>query len=340
MLQKKSKGIFAEVSPYEIRLAKTDRLSSPVQVEDLLSIPVSDDETARREVEEFAGTQKGGFCQASCAVYPPDRFLFRYQTDNAARTRAEDFATRVLQGDLKRQPGETAFRMLHPASGKAYDPTEALSREVLFVGAGTPAIREEQSRLLHCGLYPRRLQVASVALYAGVRRAIVDAEMNASVLLLELNEDASYAYVVNMGGLALSHPVGFGVANIVERIQKELHLQDRTSARKVMLSRTFDFRDMAPSLLGRLVGQLRASTGQFEVQTGKSVDYLHVPGLPRSLSWVAEVLAEELGMEIFQPSLAPWLEKSGISLTESASVDAAAYFPLFCQMADLEIRTS
>lgn len=340
MFQKKSKGLFAEVSPYQIRLARADRNVAPLQIEALAAIPVGGEDETRQAVEAFAGAQRGGFCQAVCGIYPADRFLHRFQTENAARTRGDDFAPKILTSELKRNPAETAYRLLYPASGKAYDPNEALSREILFVGAGRAALREEQNRLLRFGLYPTRLHLASVGLFGGARRAIVEEDMDASALILEINEESSYAYVVNIGGLALSHPIPFGISGIAERIQKELRLQDVLSARKVMLSKTFDFRDMASALLGALIGQVRASTGQFEVQTGKSVHYLYLPGLPDSLSWIGDILAAELGMEAWRPGLGTWLEKSGINLSEGSGGEACDYLALLSQMANLESQRS
>lgn len=342
MFQKKPKGLFAEASPYEIRLARTDRTSPPLQVESLAAIPTGtgDPEEARKAVESFAGAQRGTFCQAFCAAYPRDRFLHRYHAENPARSRAEDFGPKTVAADLKRDPAETSFRLLHPASGKAYDPEEALSREVLFAGAGKDALREEQRRLLEHGLYPLRMEIASVALFAGLKRAIVEEDMDGSALVLEFGEESSFGYVVNLTGLALSHSLGFGIASIAGRIRKELGLQDALSARKVMFSKTFDFRDMAASLLGGLVSQVRASTGQFEVQTGKSVQYLVLPGLPESLGWIGEILAEELGMERWKPSLGEWFGKAGLSLAESeaAREDLHDFLPLFSQMARLETQ--
>ena len=338
MFQKKAKGLFAEVSHYQVRLARADRSTAPLQIEALESIPVTTTGETRRAIEAFAGNQKGNYIQAHCAVYPKDRFVHRHYTENAARSRQEDFAAKTLKAELKLEPDEVAFRILHPLTGKRYNPDEALSRETLFVGASRESLKEEQRRLIELGLYPDQLEIASIPLYAGIKRAVVEEDMDSSALIIEFSEGSSYGYVVNLNGLALSHSLEFGISAIASSIQSELGLQDSLSARKVMLSKTFDFKDMGATLLRRLITQVRASTGQFEVQTGKSVHYLFIPGLPDSLSWIGEVLAEELGMENWKPSLEEWLTQGGITLSPQAKdqQNLTEFLPLFCQMARLD----
>ncbi len=340
MFQKKSKGLFAEVSAYQIRLARTDRTVNPLQVEAFHAIPVASEDEARRAVENFAGEHKSSFRPAVCAVYPGDRFLHRFSVENAARTRNDDFAEKVLADDLNRTPKDTSFRVLYPTSGKNYDPKESLSRELVFAGAGKTAIREEQSRVLGFGLYPTQLRLASLSLYEGTRRVILEEGSESSTLVLEVGEHGSYVYVVNAGGLALSHSINFGISGITERIRTELGLQDALSSRKVLFSETFDFRDMGATLVGRLTSQIQAFTGQFEVRTGKSITHIILPGLPDNLGWIGEVLASELGMEVWSPEIGHWLEESGIKIPEDSGKNPFSYFPLLCHMANLEPQRS
>jgi len=338
MFQKKAKGLFAEVSPYQVKLARVDRVATPLVVEDLVEIPVTTVGETKRVIESFAGNTKASFAQARCSVYPEDRFLHRYTTESPGRTRQKDFGDTTLKSQLSLDPSETAYQVLHPITGTRYDPDVALSRDLLFAGANRQTLKEEQSRLIEMGIYPTRLEISSIPLCGGIRRAAVDDDLETSFLVIELSENSSYGYVVNHDGLALSQSFKFGVSKIAESIKDELGLQDTLSARKVMLSKTFDFGDMGSTLLSALIAEVSASTGQFEVQTGNSIHHLLVPGLPESLSWITEVLAEKLELQIWQPSLQKWLEKSGISLSDRIRKmeNLSHYLPLFCQMANLQ----
>ncbi len=338
MFQKKAKVIFADVSHYEVRMARVDRSPAKVVVGALESIPVTTPVETRQAIESFAGSSHGNFVQAHCAVYPKDRFLHRRFTENAMRSKQEDFAEKTLESELHLDPGKIKYRIIHPVSGRNYNPDESLSRETLFVGASRDCLKEEQSRLIELGIYPNHLEIASVALYGAIRRSILEEDLEGSVLVIELSENSSYGYVVNMAGLALSIPFEFGISAIATSLQSELNLQDALSAHKVMLSKTFDFRDMGSTLLQKLISEVHASAGQFEVQTGKSIGSLYLPGLPPSLSWIGEVLGEELRMEHWDPPMSEWLSKTGIALAPEAKGrdDLAEFLPLFSQMAHLE----
>ena len=342
MFQKKSKGLFAEVSHYQVRLARTDRTIAPVEVEAVDLIPITTVEETREAINAFAGNPKSAYIQAQCSIYPEDRFIFRHHQENAARSKQDDFAEKALLGELKVEPENVRYRILHPGTGKSYNPDELLSRVTLFVGASREGLKNEQKRLIDLGLYPNRLEISSVSLYAGIKKALAEKEMDTSVLVIEFAENSSYGYVINPTGLALSHPIDFGISAVAKSIQSELGLQDTLSARKVMLSKTFDFRDMGSTLLRHLILQVRASTGQFEVKTGKSVHYIFIPDLPDSLSWVGEILAEELGMEVWRPALTDWSSSGGIELSSRASQheNLSEFFPLFCQMAQLDAASS
>ena len=63
-------------------------------------------------------------------------------------------------------------------------------------------------------------------------------------------------------------------------IQAELGLKDEDSARKLFYSNTFDFTEMGPSLLRKLLKELQASTGFYEVQTGQTIGQLYLALLP------------------------------------------------------------
>jgi len=341
MIQKKAKALFAEVSHYQVRLARTDKNTSPLTVEDVVSIPVGATSETRRAIDDFAGTPKGTFARANCAVYPQARFLHKHLAENPAKTRQKGYPETILESEVSVNPAEVAFKTLYPATGKNYDPTDTLSRETLYVGASHESLKEEQRRLVELGIYPNRLEIASVCLFAGTKRAVLEEDMDGSALVLEIGENQCYGYVVNLSGLALSLPLDFGISSISSSLEAELGLHDSLSARKVLFSKTFDFRDMGSKLLEDLISQVNASTGQFEIKTGKSVRSLFLPGIPSSLAWIGEVLAEELGMENWHPPLKEWLEQAGITLSPKVKEreNLQDFLPLFCQMAQLESPT-
>jgi hypothetical protein len=102
-------------------------------------------------------------------------------------------------------------------------------------------------------------------------------------------------------------------------VQKKLSIKDEESARKLFLSNAFDFTDMGPELVQRLLKELQSSIGFFEVQTGQSIAQLLCLGLPPKLGWIETTIAGTLGIGLVKLSLPPWLKARGITLSELAS---------------------
>ena len=73
---------------------------------------------------------------------------------------------------------------------------------------------------------------------------------------------------------------------------QELGLKDADSAKKLMLSSSFDFSEMGASLVGKLQKEIHMVGVSFELHTGLSLKGLFVPGLPKSLSWLPAIISK------------------------------------------------
>lgn len=342
MINNKAKGLFAEITPFQIRLARTDRTSYPMTVEALLAIPRGADPQNRDKMEDFALSRKSPFVQARCGSFPQGRFLHKYTLDNPGKGKTDRFAENTLQEQFNIKPEENSYLVLYPNNGRAFRPQETLAKELLFAGCSRKGLSSEQAQLIEEGIYPKSLEIQSLPLIAGVRSALSIKPETRAVFTIEFCETSSLSHIVGKQGVSYTHDFAFGFQDLVQTVQKELRLQDELSARRVLLSGTFDFRDSGSKLLSPLIRQVRASTGQFEVQTGKSIEYFYAPTLSKPLRWISEILADELGMEEWEPPLLDWMELCGLNLGQSVNLenDAAEWFPLFCLMADYSKETA
>ncbi len=69
----------------------------------------------------------------------------------------------------------------------------------------------------------------------------------------------------------ICRPIPYGLNSMFPTVQSELGLKDEDSARKLFFSNTFDFTELGPSLLKKMLKELQASTGFYEVQTGQTI---------------------------------------------------------------------
>jgi Tfp pilus assembly PilM family ATPase len=144
------------------------------------------------------------------------------------------------------------------------------------------------------------------------------AEVTSPTLLLEVGNAKTQVFVVSDKGVEIARTVAFGISSMIPLVQKELALKDEESAKKLFFSNSFDFTGMGPQLTKRLLRELQASIGFYEVQTGQSIGQLCCTMLPSKVTWLQHTLAEVLGMSVVDFHHASWLESMGIGLSPEA----------------------
>jgi len=78
---------------------------------------------------------------------------------------------------------------------------------------------------------------------------------------------------------------------------------------------------MGPSLLRKVLKELQASTGFYEVQTGQNIGQIFVTLLPGNLKWIESVLSRSLGLESIVPDYRGWIERWGITPGSSVQIE-------------------
>lgn len=233
MLKRSKKNfLFAEMSDSYACGLVVDRQQGPYRVESSFAFFGEELDDCKGKVREVAGMdRKSNLAQAAVAVYPTERFLFRHITDNPAKTRGADYGNKVLSEELKRKPEEHRFVCLNPRTGLPHDPLNLPTREVMLAGAPTESIRQCQQKLIECGVYPSRLEIASLAIYAGIRQLLQQDSSGSSVLVIELGNKDFFAYVVDREGLTLTEALPSGIEAVTSALMRELSLRDGASGR-------------------------------------------------------------------------------------------------------------
>src|SRR5262249_31754357 len=130
--------------------------------------------------------------------------------------------------------------------------------------------------------------------------------------LLEITPETSQVFILRGTQLDLARPVPLGLNSMFPIVQQELGLKDEESARKLFYSNTFDFTEMGPALLKKMLKELQSSTGFYEVQTGQTIGQIHLSLLPKNLSWMSTLLARSLGIDVLKVEYPQWLRSLGI----------------------------
>lgn len=324
MISKKCKGLFVEANAFTYQVAACSALSPPFVIESITEIPVQ--EPGRlRELLGITGGATGGvrYVDAHCGVVPESRFFRMHTLDSVNKAKDPQYFIDLLENQYRMDPGKVRASALSASTGAAFNPALPLGvqKELLICGAENEEFDRLQDQLLECGIYPRSLQLSPLAAMGSLMEYLRYREDGQHVLLVELSPTGSHLFILNRGQVALCRSVNFGLYSVLPIIQQQLGLQDEESAKSLFFANTFDFREIGAQLLQKLIRELQAAVGFYEVQTGQSVSRITVSQLPQNLSWMGEVLAGELEMELLGLDWKSWLERLRVQLGEDVSLE-------------------
>jgi len=338
MFSSKTKGFFVELNDYGCLFARTSGREGAMVVRDLEECPPGDVALFSQTLDRLMPKKApSGYVHAVCGLYPNKR-LIRRVTIDPKKAREDSYFAEVLSQQCRVEPSEYSVAVINAADGGDFDSGKASQKDVLFCGLPKADVDKIQDGLLENGVYPERVELASLGMLGGLVDYLLFRKSKTPVLVLEIGADATHSFIISGAGVEATRPIPQGLDSMIPVVQKELNLKDEESARKMFFSNTFDFTGMGPLLVKRLVKELQSSIGFYEVQTGQSVGQVYCSTLPPALSWMNATLASGLGVPTLEPDLAPWLEFRGITLSEQAAAKGKArhWFGLYSLMANYQ----
>lgn len=331
----KQKGLFVEVSEYAILAAQTSALNPPFVIESLEVAPAEKPEKVDAFIKEVSQFNKtSGYVRGYCGVYPRHRFFKRHTIDKPGQAKAPNYFPDLLKNQYKIEVDKNKIAILHTHGGGALNLEDKNSKELIFAGAPEQEFAMLQQNLLEKQIYSSSLELGSLSSLGGIMHYSKTSGANAPVMVLEIGTEKIHLFICGQGQLEVCRTLDFGLDSMYPALQEALNLQDKESAKKLMLSNTFDFTEMGPSLLGKMIKEVEASMGFYEVQTGQAIGAIFITLLPPSLNWVGTVLAKSLGVELLSPNYATWLKNFEISFAEHINIASlgSRWFGVFSLM--------
>ena len=341
MLATKTKRLFAEIGDFSILTAISNGAKPPFRLESVEEYPLSIDadefhESILKRVN--AAGKTSAYVPADCAVYPSTRFLRRATLEQPNKMREGGFFEEFLNSQYRIDASKNSVAILNAMDGLPFNPSKSLSsqKELMFCGAESTDWRSQQERLVRFGIFPHSLRLGSLSTLRALMEYAHHAKDSDPTLMLEITPTSAQLFIFNDGVLDISRPIPFGLNSMFPMIQQELGLKDEDSARKLLYSNTFDFTEMGTSLLRRMIKELQASTGFYEVQTGQAVGQIFVSLLPRNLQWITKILAKSLGVKIVSPDFREWLQIREVTPSEEIALESLdpRWFGLFGLMGE------
>lgn len=315
----KTKGFFVEQNDHTTLLARTSAARAPLVIEELVECAVGDQAAVEEAVKRLQPKKNPtGYLTASCGIQPVSRVV-RRATLEPKRLKEAGYLADVLTTQFRVEPEKFTLHVLNATDGADFDVAKGLQKEVLFCGLPSDEVIATQDALLARGIYPERLELASVAMLGGVVDYLGFKKSKTPTLVLEIGGETTHSFIVSASGVEASRPIAQGFESMLPVVQKELGLKDSESVRKLFFSNTFDFTGMGPLLVKKLLKELQSSIGFYEVQTGQSVGQVLCTSMPAKLGWLEATIASALGVASLQLDLLPWLRSRQVTLAEGVA---------------------
>lgn len=329
-----TKGYFVELSEHAVLLARTSAPTLPFTVEDVRECAPGDADALTEAITQLQPKKApSGYLHATVSTYAPKRVVRRHSLD-LKRVKEPAYFAEICTQQFRIEPDKYRLAILNSGDGGDYDVARAAQKEVLFCGLPADDIDALQRQLLESGIYPERVELASVAVLGGVVDYLAHAKAKTPTLVLEITGDTTHSFIVTANGVEASRPIPQGLEAMVPVVQKELGLKDEESAKKLFYSNTFDFTGMGPLLTKRLLRELQSSIGFYEVQTGQSVGQVLTTQLAPKLSWLDTAIANALGVSSLKIDASAWLKDRQITIPENLArlTQDVRWFGLFALM--------
>ena len=342
MLAGKNRGVFVEMGRTRLTIAVTAPGSPGRVVEKIADVAL---ESGREKLREFVlsncAPAKARFATGRASVYPQARFFHRHSADAPVKLREAGYFEEVLSGQLGVDFAANAVSVISAVDGMAFDPARSLAaqRELLFCGAPLAELKALQEELVQCGLVPESMEIGSLSMLGAMVSILRQSGRKGPALLLETATASTGLYIVSPDKVDLCRTIPIGLDSMLPALAGELGMKDEKSARGILYSNTFDFTEMGQTLLARLIKEIKASTGFYEVQTGQTIGKVFLHLLPTGLEWVRQCLPRALGMENLRIDLATWLGASGVKIAPGVEAVAEKHLGVLSLMVDHEGRT-
>jgi Tfp pilus assembly PilM family ATPase len=322
LFSKRTKGYFVEMNESSVLFARTNSLSTPMEIEELRECAVGDQAAIAEALKALQPKRPpSGYLHAVVGVYPPKR-LVRKHTLELKKMKEAGYMPDLFTSQLRIEQDKYTVAMINATDGADYDLTKASQKEVIFCGASNEEINGTQENLLNAGIFPERLELGTVATLGALVDFLNFEKSKSPTLVLDIGNETTHSFIVSAAGVEASRPIPQGLEAMVPVVQKELGLKDEESARKLFRSNTFDFTGMGPLLIKRLLKELQSSIGFYEVQTGQSVGQVICVQLSPKLAWLEGALASSLGIATFKFDAVPWLKYRKVGVPDALAKTA------------------
>ena len=299
-------------------------MEAPFTIESLQECPYEENADKIRDFVAGLNEEKSRYIHGHCGIYPKSRFIRRTTLDSPNKAKEPNYFIDLLNDQFRIDPSRYLTTIVNAFDGSDFDLEKGVQNQKEFVlcGAQTEEVHQQQKMIVDYGVYPVRLELGTLSNLGGLINYSNFKSVTMPTLVLEITSLNSNVFVITHEKVDVTRPIPFGLNGMFPVIQKELDLKDEESAKKLFYSDTFDFTEMGPALLNKMLKELQSSTGFYEVQTGQTIGQIFLPLLPKNLHWILQTLSRSLGVEVLHLDYPGWLQSLDISVSEDVQLES------------------
>ncbi len=322
MAKHRHSAYYVEHSDAGFLIARTSGYDQPLTLEEVCETPADARDEIVSVIDRMGGASgAAGYTRARCGVYPPGRILGKIVLDEPRKAKDPHYLEERVKAEFNIDPSAYHLAVLNPRTGAMADVGSLMEKEFFVCGAPIEAFSDLQKEMLQLGVFPDRLELGSVASIG----ALVDyhrfAEFESPTLVLEIGRRDTRAVIIHRGAVDAVRSIPSGLQSMIAVVQRDLGLKDEEAARRLFYSDSFDFKEMGPRLVDRLLRELQSTVGYYEVSTGLSVGQVLCIKSPNQLAWINKTFAKALNVDPMILNVPGWLERNGVTLGSGVNGD-------------------
>jgi hypothetical protein len=258
-----------------------------------------------------------GYVEAHFSVSHPSFFHLPHAVENLLRAKAPDYFPEWLKSQMANRNDDVFYYILNINTGGIYDPENNQDKEFLISGITTADLLAIQEQVVASNLYPLRMECATLGTYALLRRLMDASSSDKPMIYIEMFPHDSLMIILPPQGLPVVRKIQCGELAVCEKIREELSLKDTSASQKLLHSTTIDLSDIGHKIVSPIFREIAAIIGLYEVETGLSAGHLFLANTAPNQSWIAEILAKDLGVDVFRPDREQVLKTTGMQLAST-----------------------
>ena len=330
----KGEALFLNWHQTGVLLAKTEGFEAPVKINEIISVVTLDHTRNPLTVFGDLRPNQKGFSDAYVGICNAAFVHAVHEVEPLVKAKAPDYFQGIVKELFAKENENIFYHVLNVGDGKPYSPENVSENRFFITGIKTNDLTELQRTVIDQNFYPRRIECTTLSTIGLLKKMAQKQGLETPIVLLEMYLKESLLVILPPQGKPLFRVIQSGELGMCERVRDEFSLKDIPSSRKLLHSNTIDLSDIGRMLINPIFKEIAAIIGLFEVETGQSVGKLYISNQPPNHRWISELMARDLGVELYEINHREALEELQVQVVENQRWDEndTRFLSLFAMM--------